>query len=448
MIRAGLLRAAMAGLCVCLFLVATPKVEAAQPEQLLFKLMFSIWRGSSTGLVQADSGRVDVYVSDSLYASYHVGEGGRLDMAVPFGQTSRWVLTIQDRTVRTFRAEFIDNLLYLTNRDRGGKSVNYYELSDGGYAIEYFQDSLYITNQGDANAPILGQILSGDAVGAAALGFEDQFGAKALCVLTSWSTGPDVAMVTSGGAGSVSGQVSTCVSTWSASSDSDWLTLTSGTTGGNTAFTTSFEATENTGTTDRKGTISYQDDDVPTVFAHATVTQAGAGESTPPEDNFGLPPDPGQSVGGVIVNVGVHPPGQTGDGMNSAIGTGSSFSDNAAAGFSAGQGGSTASLWSGGSVGPAAGGMPGIVFQWVYAGDKAPDEFFLPIGADGTLESGIDWQTFFDINASGVPMFVILRTFPVEFLTALTPGEHTLNYWLVDQDGARSNPRSDKVTIN
>lgn len=435
-------------LIVAVLIGTAPTCLAARAE-LDFKVMMSTWRVQDHSLVQADSGRLDLYLDGSLEASYFVSDGGRLDFSIPYGRTSRWVLIVGAHRHRTFRAEFRDNLLYLHNEDRNDRPVEYYELADGSYALEYFQDNLYITNQGQTDAPVLGKILAGDQAGASQP--DRDVWAKLNCNLTN---NPTQSIGSGGGTGSFWVSVNCVSDSYDAISQDSWITITGSCCGHSTEATIPYSVDSNSGA-NRSGSVILKENASGDVFGTVVFNQEGATYPPPPEDGFGFPDNPNQVVGGVLTGVGPLGPGQTGGCMNDALTGGGSCVDNLAAGFGFGGGGGGSSVVRGGGapwpatiIDPSAGGMPGVVFQWIYAGDKAPEEFFLPIGADGELANGITWQTIFDVNASGVPMFVILRSFPPEFLISLGPGDHTLNYWLVDSDGNKSNQRTDKVTIN
>lgn len=428
--------------------------DSAASDPLLFKVMFSLWRSPARGLEKAQTGRLDVYVGDQLWNSYHVGPGGLMDFLIPRWETARLTLVVEDREHRHFRARFENGYLVMDNLDRNDRPVNYYQLADGAYAIEYFQDGLYITNQGATEAPILGALLTGKRVNPVT---EDRFHAQACTI----DPVPTQFWYAEGGTGSFYVTASACGGGgWDQSNPGfNWLELAGGgVTLGSGPFNykvASYGSVFASGTgskaTTRSGTLNITASPGGGTLQQVNIIQSSEATPTgwppPPEDGFGQPTSPDQILAGVLTGLGPLLAGQTSLCINTGRANETYCYHNLAAGFGFGSETTTTGWAVGGSIRPMAGGMPGVVFQWVYAGDRVPDEFFMPIGADGRLDNGADWQTFFDYNSTGVPMVVLLTSFPPEFLISLAPGEHTLNYWLVDSDGNKSNERTDTVTI-
>lgn len=460
------------------------------PEKLQFKVMVSTF--SAGQLTQAPSAQIEVTVNGQPYGTFASTAGGRLEWDIPSNVVTKWVLTVGDLAPRNFRAEVIDNYLKIYNENRGDKSVEYYEVGSYIYALEYYQDLLYLTNQGDLNAPIMSRVRAGErvstptgtspveapvlkpkaalftvyaaghyAVYGGSIGFSDQ----------TWPTNywynidkyTEFTFLGNGeGTQSFPGQYLKYVITTPNTFQLDAVQFPSGaylydviavtTPDLSISFYGPPDGVYNTigydGLADRRG-FTYSG------FIQVDETTEGTPPPGGPEDDFGGVP-PNTVIGGVVNNVGQLNTQSVNNnwndfignltggsaGLNSLTGQAGVFTDNRVGAFSEGTDPVT-----GGSVDPQASGTPGVVFQWVYAGDKAPDELFLPIGEDGTFADGVNVQSIFD-TVNDVPMFVLLRSFPAEFLLALTPGEHLLKYWLVDSAGGKSNERSETITIN
>lgn len=637
------------------------RAGAELPESLAFKVMLSIWEPGSK-LAKADSGRLDVYIDGGLWRSYDTRSGGLLDFNVPTWATTDWVLIVEGLAHRTFRAEFRNGFLFLLNRDRSDRAVNYYALDGGGYAIEYFQDELYITNQGDPEGPILGELkfsttrgeftssangqittlssIGGGSINALDVAVSEGIAyvaigtginlynvsdpanptAKGTCASGSssltngvWAAGTsafmadtnnlrtidcsnpdtptqfnpgqaptgdgrkvhvmdykahladgsdglkvfDVSNISNptllGGYNSINetvhdafglgshsyvgagdglhiisvndgamavGQSSpgrpvnqsftlTSASTYATEfpvkgvhvvGDKAYLAtglgglkiinvsdpnnpqeIPGGQVGSNGSSEGVFVHENHAYLADGQGGLQVVDVSTPS-SPSVVKTEVSAGSANavtvngqhlfladgngglriwplssllssttptedPPEDDFG-----GDTTG----QTGDVTPGGTNSGFNNGINgarqQGSGYNDNRVMGFGYGSGGSglisrmTLAQYYNRAV-PLVGGMPGVMFQWVYAGTREPDTMWLPIGATGTLPNGVDYQTLFEINASGVPLLVFLRSFPPEFLLGLINGAHTLRYWLVDVEGNTSNIRQETIDI-
>lgn len=613
---------------------------AAMPAELTFKLMFSRWSPSAQ-LTKVSSGRIDIYIGGSLHSSTQVDADGLAAFNIPTSATTRWTMVIENFGHRHFRAEFSGGFLYLYNEDRSDRTANYYALSDGGYAMEYYQDYLYITNQGQPGGPILGQLNRTETTTATGIDAMP-VGAQALtptqtALIDTPGTAVDVMVVdnllyvaddtgglriydvsnpaspgTRGTLATIDSSISLVPlssgeivlgdkSKWREVdvSDPDNPTSNPGQDLNPTTKTLRARYLNNMAYAAESNQFTFYDDNAsagPPVFA-GKVTSLGMAESlwvanngstilayladgvgglriydvtTPAQPSMkgvvpvsagggtrdvavsgglayiaeglaGLrivdvstpesPVDRGQiattdarsvwlegstvyvgdGTGGMrIIDVSnpaapsllasvisgdrcdqvvvkgnyaymadgtagvlifdvttttadpipeddfgggtddpqqeVLPPApvistEFNTAITGAAQTGSSYSDNRVAGFGfdAGPGATGVSAF--------VGGMPGLMFQWVYAGTREPDIFWLPIGEEGVTPDGILWETLFGINSAGVPMLTLLRTFPPEFLLALAEGAHTMRYWLQDVEGNRSNVREEQVII-
>ena len=86
---------------------------------------------------------------------------GLLTFTIPFGVTSEIGFTSEVfNGTKTVRMEFVDGYMYCFDQDHRDAAVEVYLDVDGeSYAIEYYQDLVYICNQGqDPDGPILGRM--------------------------------------------------------------------------------------------------------------------------------------------------------------------------------------------------------------------------------------------------------------------------------------------------
>jgi len=367
--------AGLCGLAACLILglgyvFVRPGLDnsrlALAQQTLSFKLMLSTWNGRV--LTQNSSGRLDVTVAGQPFGTFWLTLGGRLDFSIPAEAPSEWTLLTGGHAPRHFRAEVVDGLLNISNQDRGGRDVYYFLNPDGSYALDYYQELLYICNQGEPYAPILGRPRRGQRV-------------------------------------------------------------------------TDFSAALNLSLCPAAVPLTPVIEPPPPLPA-----PPGAGPPGGEEDDFGGDYED-VLTGGVRDVELLPPPGEVSEEFNRAIANakqnGLGYADNRVFPFSPGTDEPTT-----GALKPERSGMPGLVFQWVYAGNKAPQTWFLPIGADGTLPNGTTWATFLSSTQSGVPLLILLLDFAPDFLAALEPGSHILTYWLEDPDGNKSNIRTEEIQVS
>jgi hypothetical protein len=139
---------------------------APQEDRLSFKIMLSTYLGKTGQLHQNSSGRLEITVDGQAWGVFWTTPGGKLDFSIPSGRPAEWLLVTDAHSPRHFRSEFQNGLLKILNLDRDGREVRYFLAPDGAYALEYWQEWLYITNQGQIDAPILAWLRSGREVAA------------------------------------------------------------------------------------------------------------------------------------------------------------------------------------------------------------------------------------------------------------------------------------------
>ena len=72
------------------------------------------------------------------------------------------MIELPGEEVITFKVDYTNGYLSLTNRCEqtgtayGPADIQYYQLPDGAYAIEYYRNKIFITNQGDVGGPVVG----------------------------------------------------------------------------------------------------------------------------------------------------------------------------------------------------------------------------------------------------------------------------------------------------
>lgn len=512
--------------CWGLFLVLAVPVRAEPPPVLSFAIMLSTFDNGR--LTQVPTGELVVAVNGTIWNSYTVSPGGLLDFSIPTDSNARWTLTLPGLTERQFQSEVVDGLLRIANLDRENRSVNYYENDNGAYALEYFQDRLYICNQGQPGGPILGKLKRGDDIGplvgrrtsgrfpsylvknadivlgdsmADWAGIEPavrdrtgdndqpQYGdgldirnyclAKdnqylySLITLADGAPRTDIVVLYSTIIGndedyiaettdifahasynqffgwqSCHGQFSEDLSGFSfcensAGAGSNFVEFRTPLSA-YTSLSSLYASAQINILPDGVGLVHPPMSDVTDMVKLVFTGQGAPTSPGGPEDDFGGIPDPTTVVAGVVDNVQDLPAGDIISGeFEDARTAGQTYVDNRVIPLSEG---SDMVSSANRLDGVRAGGVPGVVFQWVYAGDRAPDELFLPLGESGTLADGVTVQTLFDQTAE-VPLMVLLRSFPPEFLISLSPGVHRLKYWLQDSEGTKSNERSEEVNI-
>jgi len=315
---------------------------ATLPARLNFKVMVSTYENAT--MTQNRTGLLVITRAGARYGNFSVVAGGRLNFNIPTNAPTRWTLSAPGMDPRHFRAAVVNGALRIYNEDRDDRAVIWSRNDDGSYALEYYQERLYVCNQGDLNGPIIGRLKVGDPVSSSIYEFQD-------------------------------------------------------------------------GEEPRPG-----------------FPWGG------PEDNFGGTYSPDEVVAGVVRNVRNLPGSAViSRQFNEAIRQRVRLTDNRVIPYSFGAAGATPS-----SISPQT--VPGLVFQWVYAGNRSR-QWQLSMPATGGAAASLQWRTLLGTNATAAPLLVVLRRFASQFLTGLTPGNHTLRYWLVDSHGRRSNARSEVITI-
>jgi len=324
-----------------------------------FKIMLSYFQNGRVR--QFSSGRLDITVNGAAYGTFQVTAGGRLNFHMPTASTSIWTLTLPGTYARHFIGRVQNGILRVHNDDRDARQVSYFVNEDGGFALEYYQDRLYICNQGQAGGPILGRLKRGQIL-------------------------PGVRLAQFGGDPA----------------------------GGNQG--------------------GGQEDPNP-----------GLPPARPPggpEDDFGGVFSPDDIVAGVVNNVQDLPASAVISAeFNAARSGGATYLDNRVLPYSwASSINQSAAAISGQTAQ-----VPGLVFQWVYAGNTATRWQLAMPGTRNATQ--LLWRTLLGRNETNATLLVLLRRFSAQFLRGLRPGRNVLRYWLEDAQGRRSNVRREVVTI-
>ena len=129
-------------------------------EELAFKLQLSYFN-EDTGLVdRISSGSCTVTTESGTWGTFPITDG-LLTFTIPFGVTSEIGFnSVTFNGTKTVRIEFKDGFMYAYDQDHRDATVEVYQCVDGeSYALEYYQDLVYICNQGaDPDGPILGRM--------------------------------------------------------------------------------------------------------------------------------------------------------------------------------------------------------------------------------------------------------------------------------------------------
>lgn len=443
---------AVAAMVVFLSAVTLSARNAEPPDRLFFKVMLSAF--SNGGLTQLQTARLVVSANGVVHGTFDLQSGGRLDFNIPTETEADWVLSAGELDERRFSSRIVDGFLQIKNKDRGDRSVYYYALADGSYALEYFQDSLYICNQGEPDGPILGRLKTGQRVEQASTGqvisprrtystldlegaWHGWGGNNEIWMdfnrdgqIVGYAEADETILAFDGGATVDSeGRVNGWLYFIHEDYDGEILSLS-------VSFWGLFYSPSSMGG-------RYEDSDGNSDDWRLEYQSPDPPPPGGPEDDFGGTNNPKEVVAEVIDHVdNLSPIEEVSQEYNDAIDQGQPVKDNRAIPFSLTAYGASAN----GVIQP--GGTPGVVFQWVYAGGTLSDQWVLPLDGEGNLPNGISWRTIIGTNSSGVPIIVVLRTLPAEFLIGLAPGTHTLNYWLQDSEGRKSNLRSEELIIN
>lgn len=117
-----------------------------------FKLMVSTFSVDRLTKVHNEAA---VTISSSGEVVNHLITHGSFSFRVPFGETTSISIPTPVRSVR-WEIGFNENgILYIIDLNDGDR-VSYFELPDGGYAVEYYRNQIYVSNQGDPFGPTVG----------------------------------------------------------------------------------------------------------------------------------------------------------------------------------------------------------------------------------------------------------------------------------------------------
>ncbi len=137
----------------------TPAVPRSDSE-LIFKVQVSYFNQATGFVERVRQGMCNVTTESGAWGSFPIS-GGQLTFTVPFGVTSEVGFnSLTFNGTMTVRMEFRDGFVYCFDQDHRDATVEVYQCVDGeSYAIEYYQDLVYICNQGaDPDGPILGRM--------------------------------------------------------------------------------------------------------------------------------------------------------------------------------------------------------------------------------------------------------------------------------------------------
>lgn len=397
--------------------------EVRAQEALTFKIQATTYANGK--LWYPHSAAVTVTSGDQA-ESFAADEYGRIDFTVPVGTTSTWSLSLGMWQIN-FRAEWQDGTMLLYDVDRNNFAQEYHLQADGSYALEYYNNAIYITNQSNPNAPIMGWITQ-----------------KAEARLRNMLSLDDVAR-------------------WWYYEDEDhpgykvWLDWTV------------------TGQGEFQGTlILYNPDNTQTFYHFVGLYDIVDGNVNIRAFHRKLSGEVDYSVTGTITS----PTTATGKitlpeiGELNMVGTGWQVDPRGDGGGSEdhfGGGGTYSRLlgnqqlsaeinaarangtdynlnrilpFSSQYTAPAS-----LVVEWVSPGTAkkaGPEE--LALGGNGTMANGITWQLGLGYYYK-VQVLDLSQVLPASFLSGLAPGIHTIKYWIKDANGNLSNPRSETIEI-
>ena len=361
--------------------------------------------------------------SDGGAVTYAADEAGLLNFNVPIGVTSTWNLSLGNWEV-DFRAEFQDGTMLLYDVTNNNISQAYYLQPDGSYAIEYYHDAIYVTNQSQLNAPIVGWLTENAKVGAKTMSTMEN-------VARWWSyvdsEHPEYTFWmewTYTGRGNFEGLLKMY-------GPAEQLNYHFKGLASEQSDSISFDAYHQTST----GVVDYQVAGTITspITATGTITLPDVG--TLNVTGTGWQVDPTGDGGGAENHFGGGGPysrllgnQQVSAEINTAKTNGTSYQLNRTLPYSSNYSNVAA-----------------VVVEWVRPGGSDGAEQ-LALDSSGTMSNGITWQTGLAYNYS-VNLVDFRRTLPASFISGLESGVHTIKYWLVDADGRLSNIRTETIEI-
>ena len=365
-------------------------------------------------------------VADGQSTTYGADEAGRINFLVPVGVASTWNLSVGLWQIN-FRAQFQDGTMFLYDVDRGDFAQEYYLQSDGSYALEYYNNAIYVTNQSAVDAPILGWITQNASARLRKMAnmddiarwwFYEDFNHPGYKVWLDW---------TATGRGEFFG----LLTIYTPESD-QWRYHFVGlfdTQDGNL----NVEAFHTIG----EGVVDYH------LTGTITSPTTATGRITLPEIGelnmvgTGWQVDPRGDGGGAEDHFGGGGPysrllgnQQLSAEINAARTNGTDYSLGRIFPYSSQYAVPTA-----------------LVVEWVAPGaaSVAGGEE-LALGGSGTMSNGITWQLNLSNNYS-VQLLDLNQVLPASFLSGLAPGVHTINYWLKDANGNLSNIRTETIEV-
>lgn len=132
-------------------------------EEIVFKLMVSRYNPSSRQLNRIPGGAVKFSQAETVLYQEPL-TAGLAEISLTKGQPGKLIIEPDGEEAITFKISYSDGLLCLTNRCSqtgtayGPATIDYYRQPDGAYAIEYYRNKIYITNQADSGGPISGLV--------------------------------------------------------------------------------------------------------------------------------------------------------------------------------------------------------------------------------------------------------------------------------------------------
>ena len=129
-------------------------------RELNFNLQLSYFNPDTGFVERLKEGMCEVETEEGSWGTFPILDG-MLTFTIPFGVTSEIKFTAElFKGTKTVRIEFKDGYMYAYDQDHRDATVEVYQCVDGeSYALEYYQDLVYICNQGvDPDGPILGRM--------------------------------------------------------------------------------------------------------------------------------------------------------------------------------------------------------------------------------------------------------------------------------------------------
>ena len=132
-------------------------------DELIFKLMVCRYDSSSRQLTRFQGENIKFSSAGETVQQAEL-VNGLAEISLVMGQAGKLIIEPDDEEAITFKVYYENGFLKLTNRcdqtgtPHGPADIGYYRLPDGAYAIEYYRNRIFITNQADPAGPISGLI--------------------------------------------------------------------------------------------------------------------------------------------------------------------------------------------------------------------------------------------------------------------------------------------------